>query len=87
MKIIGTTEAGRRLGISDARARALIMSKRLKALRIGGAWLIDPNDLDAVKVRKVGRPRKARNFQTVKADSTLVFIETPEKDRFDHSGQ
>lgn len=60
MKILGTTEAGRRLGISDARVRALIMSKRLKAVKIGGAWLIDPNDLDAVKVRKVGRRRKAR---------------------------
>jgi len=60
MKIIGTTEAGRRLGISDARVRALIMSKRLKAVKVGGAWLIDPKDLDAVKYRKVGRPRKAR---------------------------
>ena len=60
MKIIGTTEAGRRLGISDARVRALIMSKRLKAVKIGGAWLIDPKDLDAVKDRKVGRPRKLR---------------------------
>ena len=36
------------------------MSKRLKAVKVGGAWLIDPKDLDAVKVRKVGRPRKAR---------------------------
>jgi excisionase family DNA binding protein len=60
MKIIGTTEAGRRLGISDARVRALIMSKRLKAVKVGGAWLIDPKDLDAVKNRKVGRP-KSRN--------------------------
>lgn len=60
MKIIGTTEAGRRLGISDARVRALIMSKRLKAVKIGGAWLIDPKDLDAVKDRRVGRPRKER---------------------------
>jgi excisionase family DNA binding protein len=60
MKIIGTAEAGRRLGISDARVRALIMSGRLKAIKVGGAWLIDPKDLDAVKDRKVGRPRKAR---------------------------
>jgi excisionase family DNA binding protein len=59
MKIIGTTEAGRRLGISDARVRALIMSGRLKAVKVGGAWLIDPKDLNAVKDRKVGRPRKS----------------------------
>lgn len=40
--------------------RSLIMSKRLKAVKVGSAWLIDPKDLDAVKDRKVGRPRKAR---------------------------
>ena len=60
MKVIGTIEAARRLGISDARVRALIMSGRLKATKVGGAWLIDPKDLNAVKDRKVGRPRKAR---------------------------
>ena len=60
MKIIGTREAARRLGVSDTRVRALIESGRLKAVKIGGAWLIDPKDLEAVKDRKVGRPRKAR---------------------------
>jgi len=60
MKILGTVEAGRRLGISDARVRSLIAIGRLKAVKVGGAWLIDPKDLDAVKDRKVGRPRKAR---------------------------
>ena len=60
MKVIGTIEAGRRLGISDARVRALIMGGRLKATKVGGAWLIDPKDLNAVKDRKVGRPRKTR---------------------------
>jgi excisionase family DNA binding protein len=60
MKILGTVEAARRLGVSDARVRSLIASGRLKAVKVGGAWLIDPKDLDAVKVRKVGRPRKSR---------------------------
>jgi excisionase family DNA binding protein len=46
--------------VSDTRVRALIESGRLKAVKIGGAWLIDPKDLDAVKDRKVGRPRKSR---------------------------
>jgi excisionase family DNA binding protein len=59
MRILGTVEAARRLGISDARVRSLIASERLKAVKVGGAWLIDPKDLEAVKVRKVGRPRKA----------------------------
>ena len=61
VKIIGTTEAARRLGVSDTRVRALIESKRLKAVKIGGAWLIDPKDLKAVKVRKVGRPKTRKS--------------------------
>lgn len=60
MRIIGTKEAASRLGISDARVRALIESGRLKAVKIGGAWLIDPKDLNAVKVRKVGRPKSRK---------------------------
>ena len=60
MKIITTTEAARRLGVTPNRVRALIEAKRLKAFKYGREWLIDPKDLDAVKDRKVGRPRKAR---------------------------
>jgi excisionase family DNA binding protein len=60
MKIISTAEAARRLGITPNRVRALIQAKRLKAFKYGREWLIDPKDLDAVKDRKVGRPRKVR---------------------------
>jgi excisionase family DNA binding protein len=60
MKIISTTEAARRLGITANRVRAMIRAKRLKAMKVGHEWLIDPKDLDAVKERKVGRPRKSR---------------------------
>jgi excisionase family DNA binding protein len=60
MKIITTTEAARRLGVTPTRVRALIEAKRLKAFKYGREWLIDPKDLDAVKDRKVGRPRKSR---------------------------
>ena len=42
------------------RVRAMIRAKRLKAMKVGHEWLIDPKDLDAVKERKVGRPRKSR---------------------------
>jgi len=38
----------------------LIRAKRLKAIKVGREWLIDPKDLDAVKERKVGRLRKSR---------------------------
>lgn len=60
MKIIGTAEAAKRLGVNASRVRALIDAKRLKATKVGNVWLIDPKDLEAVKTRKVGRPRKAR---------------------------
>ena len=60
MNIIGTAEAARRLGVTRNRVRALIDAKRLKATKVGNAWMIDPKDLDAVKDRKVGRPRKSR---------------------------
>jgi len=38
----------------------MIDAGRLKAMRVGREWLIDPKDLEAVKDRKVGRPRKSR---------------------------
>lgn len=60
VKIIGTVEAAKRLGVTDSRVRKMILAKRLKAIKIGREWLIDPKDLDAVKDRKVGRPRKSR---------------------------
>ena len=59
MKIISAAEAAKRLGVTPSRVRKMIEAKRLKAIKVGGAWLIDPKDLDAVKDRKVGRPRKA----------------------------
>ena len=59
MKIIGTAEAARRLNVTQSRVRVLIDSGRLKAMKVGREWLIDPKDLDA-KDRKVGRPRKSR---------------------------
>ena len=60
MKIIGTAEAAKRLNVSVSRVLKMIAAKRLKATKLGNVWLIDPKDLDAVKDRKVGRPRKAR---------------------------
>ena len=60
VKLISTAEAAKRLNVTPSRVRAMIARGRLKAMRIGIMWLIDPKDLEAVKDRKVGRPRKAR---------------------------
>ena len=40
----------------------MIDAKRLKAIKVGREWLIDPKDLEAVKDRKVGGPRKSRKI-------------------------
>jgi excisionase family DNA binding protein len=60
MKIISTAEAAKRLNVTSSRVRKMIDAGRLKAIKVGREWLIDPKDLNAVKNRKVGRPRKAR---------------------------
>jgi excisionase family DNA binding protein len=57
MPSLTTTEAAKRLKISRRRVLELIAAGRLKATRFGPAWLIDPKDLAAVRVRKPGRPR------------------------------
>ena len=59
MNLISVTEAAKRLNVTPTRIRAMISSKRLKATKVGSMWVINPKDLDAVKSRKVGRPRKA----------------------------
>ena len=57
MKVIGTTEAAKRLGVSSNRVRAFIESG-LKAQKIGREYVINPSDLKAVQNRKAGQPRK-----------------------------
>ena len=59
MKIIGTAEAAKRLNVAVSRVQKMIVAKRLKDTKVGNVWLIDPKDLEAVKDRKVGRPRKS----------------------------
>ena len=60
MKLISAAEAATRLNVTSSRVRKMIDSGRLKATKVGNMWVINPKDLDAVKDRKVGRPRKAR---------------------------
>jgi hypothetical protein len=63
----------------------MISSGGLNATKVGSMWVIDPKELERIG-RWVVLVKRAR-LQAVKADSTLVFIENPEKDRCDHSGQ
>ena len=56
MKYLTTDQAGKILGVSGRRVRALIKVGRLPAHKFGKAWMIDKKDLQKVAVRKPGRP-------------------------------
>lgn len=64
MKMLTTQEAAERLGITDARIRAMILSGRLPAEKFGRAHVIREEDLKLVEDRKPGRPRKADAVKT-----------------------
>lgn len=48
------------LSVSPRRVRAMIDAGKLRAIKIGTQWLIDPDDLAAVEQRRPGRPRKQK---------------------------
>jgi excisionase family DNA binding protein len=48
------------LKITPARVGVLIKQGRLKAVHFGNQWMIDPADLDAVRIRKWGKPAKVK---------------------------
>jgi excisionase family DNA binding protein len=58
MKLLGTKEASERLAISQQRIQALIKIGRLPAEKVGRDWLIKEADLERVRNRQIGRPRK-----------------------------
>jgi excisionase family DNA binding protein len=53
-----TKEAAGILNLSRNRVLDLIRFDRLPAQKVGGIWLIKESDLELVKDRKPGRPRK-----------------------------
>jgi excisionase family DNA binding protein len=60
MKLISAKQAAEILGVHHSRVRVLIKEKRLPAQKIGGAWIIKEKDLELVKDRKPGRPKKQK---------------------------
>jgi excisionase family DNA binding protein len=62
-----TTTAAAELGVTPGRVRAMIAAGRLKAIRAGRDWLIDPKALAAVRERKPGRPA-TRQMRSAKVD-------------------
>jgi len=59
--LIGTKEAAERLSLSQQRIQALIKNEQLPAQKVGRDWLIEESDLELVRERKAGRPKKEKN--------------------------
>ena len=58
--MLSVHDAAERLGVSDRRVRAMIDSGRLRAQRLGRAWMIEPSALGSVDgERSAGRPLNA----------------------------
>ena len=64
MTYLTTADCAAELRVHRSRVLALIRAGRLKATKIGRDWIIEPSDLDAVRVRvpgwKKGRLRGKR---------------------------
>ncbi len=58
-RLLTTSEAAERLGVTAPRIRQLVLNGRLPAQKLGRDLFIDEKDLKLVADRKVGRPRKA----------------------------
>jgi excisionase family DNA binding protein len=59
--VLTTTDAAAALGVTPRRVLALIAAGRLRAERFGRrGWLIRPAALEAVRVRRPGRPAVRR---------------------------
>src|SRR5437660_8390190 len=67
--VLSTEQAAVELGISADRVRALIGARRLPAYKLSREWAIMRKDLERVRVRRPGRPKRessrpiARGFE------------------------
>ncbi len=59
MKLISSKDAAEKLGVSDRRIRAMIKEGKIKAVNVGGGYVIEEKELAGVKTYgKSGRPKK-----------------------------
>ncbi len=68
-KLLSTTQAAERVGLSIARIQTFIWEGRLPAMKIGRSYAIDEDDLKLVEDRKTGRPPKPKAEATTKQAS------------------
>ena len=59
MKLMSAKDAAEKLGVSDRRIRAMIKEGKIKAVNVGGGYVIEEKELANVKIHgKAGRPKK-----------------------------
>ena len=60
MNLVTTKKAADRLGVTTRRIRAMIDAGIIPATKIGRDWMVDPEDIEAVRntPRPPGRKRK-----------------------------
>ncbi len=71
-KLLSTTEAAERLGLSVPRVQTFIWEGRLPALRVGRSYAVDEDDLKLVENRKTGRPPKAKTSTASGQDGRVI---------------
>lgn len=49
MKLLTVADCAKALGVSERRIQIMIKTNRLKAVKLGRDWLVEPKDLDACK--------------------------------------
>ncbi len=57
-KLLSVKDAAAALDLSEQRIKQLIYEERLRAEKIGNQWIIVEADLETVKDRQTGRPKK-----------------------------
>ena len=72
MKILNTNQAAEILEVHPSRVRVLIKEGRLPAQKVGRDWIIKEKDLEKVKDRKPGRPRKKGGKTTIAVDAPFL---------------
>ena len=60
-KAITATEAGRRLGVNRETVRRHIIAGKLRAVKPGSQYLLDPAELARYEPGRVGRPPGSKN--------------------------
>lgn len=59
-RLLSVKEAALELGVNRQRVQQLIEAERLPAQKVGAYYVIRESDLDQVRERKTGRPKKMK---------------------------